>query len=37
VLQPAPAPRFDRTPADAPHASTASTPDEVRQRWQTAT
>jgi alpha-methylacyl-CoA racemase len=36
VLQPAPAPRFDRTPADAPHASAVSTADEVRQRWQTA-
>lgn len=37
VLQPAPAPRFDRTPADAPHASAVATADEVRQRWQTAT
>lgn len=37
VLQPAPAPRFDRTPADAPHTSAVSTPDAVRQRWQTAT
>jgi alpha-methylacyl-CoA racemase len=36
VLQPAPAPRFDRTPADAPHASVVSTPDAVRARWQTA-
>lgn len=36
VLQPAPAPRFDRTPADAPHASAVSTPDAVRARWQTA-
>ena len=37
VLQPAPAPRFDRTPADAPHASTASTPDAVRARWNAPT
>ena len=36
VLQPAPAPRFDRTPADAPYASAVSTPDAVRARWQTA-
>jgi alpha-methylacyl-CoA racemase len=36
VLQPAPAPRFDRTPTDAPHASTVSTPAAVRARWQAA-
>jgi alpha-methylacyl-CoA racemase len=36
VFQPAPAPRFDRTPSAAPHASAVSTPDAVRARWQAA-
>jgi alpha-methylacyl-CoA racemase len=33
VLQPAPAPRFTRTPPGAPVSSATATPDEVLARW----
>ena len=36
VVQPAPAPRFARTPAAAPVRSTTATADEVLARWATA-
>ncbi|MBS3997753.1 MAG: CoA transferase [Hydrogenophaga sp.] len=36
VVQPAPAPRFTRTPPDAPLSSRTATPDEVLARWATA-
>lgn len=36
VVQPAPAPRFTRTPPDAPLSSRTATPEEVLARWATA-
>jgi alpha-methylacyl-CoA racemase len=34
VMQPAPAPRFDRTPSAMPHPAAASSVDAVLDRWR---